>query len=506
VLLAAAVHDLDASEQAHIDGLSGRKSAAHTDFAAGREGMIDGGNGAHARGAAQQGIHVGHGFSIETEIDKISAAEKVDVALESGELAAGNEQNLVEVGLQRAHGVVLRAGVVVGDGDEVKAVPRGGVDGEENRARNHCAGLARALPVAVGGVHVQIAAKPRGTGAQRLAQNFRLRGNGAAPGKENVNRIVRFNTGADVGDADEHVPRAGRDGAGQTGRRGVGKSHGEDGFVAAAPAAETGGIEQAEIECGVLLLTGVCKFDGDAPRAFGDVKWSLDVTMILRAAHHAGENHLTVFGGSGARGGSTALRGGNAEWKEERETKRGQKRCAAPAPALDHNWHPRGCRWTQRASEPAAPKTIVPHLSRSSQPSAGQARDVGRSIFKLIKQLEGQLECARSEVLVAVAGSGDAAETGAGEVQLTRLREGRRVGDVESFGAELEMNCFLDGKLLQNGGIQVGEMRTADLLNAAAERGVIHLPDSGGCGWLGEGAGVQPLGVVVGTAIEALAG
>ena len=135
--------------------------------------MIDRGDGADARCAAEQRVHVGNGFAVEAEVDEIGAAEKIDVALKGGDFAAGNQQQLVEVRLQLAHGVVLRGGVVIGDGDEVEAAARGGVDGEEDRAGNHLAGLAGALAVAVRGVHVQIAAKPGGSGAQRLAQDLR---------------------------------------------------------------------------------------------------------------------------------------------------------------------------------------------------------------------------------------------------------------------------------------------------------------------------------------------
>ena len=68
---------------------------------------------------------------------------------------------------------------------------------------------------------------------------------------------MRLDAGANVGHADQNVPCAGWDGAGQAGRRGIGEADGEHGFVAAAPAAQTGGIEHAEIERGVLFLAGV---------------------------------------------------------------------------------------------------------------------------------------------------------------------------------------------------------------------------------------------------------
>ena len=60
------------------------------------------------------------------------------------------------------------------------------------------------------------------------------------------------------------------------------------------------------------------------------------------------------------------------------------------------------------------------------------------------------------------------------EVQLPRLREGRRVGGVEGFGAELQIRRFREFEVLQDRRIQIGEMRSAYLLDAAAKRGIIR--------------------------------
>ena len=142
---------------------------------------------------AQQGIHVGNGFAVEAEIDEIGAAEKVDMALEGCNFAAGNEQQLVEVWLQLAQVVVLGAGIVVGNGDEVESAARGGIDGEINGAGNHLACLAGALAIAVCGVHMQVAAKPCGAHAQGLAKNGGQIGDRAGTRKVDVNGVMRFN-------------------------------------------------------------------------------------------------------------------------------------------------------------------------------------------------------------------------------------------------------------------------------------------------------------------------
>jgi len=68
----------------------------------------------------------------------------------------------------------------------------------------------------------------------------------------------------------------------------------------------------------------------------------------------------------------------------------------------------------------------------------------------LVKQLECQLQCPRTVVLVAVLGHRDVAEVRGGEVQLARLSEGRRVGGVESFGAELQARRLSKCEVLED--------------------------------------------------------
>ncbi len=60
---------------------------------------------------------------------------------------------------------------------------------------------------------------------------------------------------ADVGDAEDELPGAGADGAGKIGGGGVGLGEGEGGFVAAAPAAEALGVEEAEVDGGTLVAS-----------------------------------------------------------------------------------------------------------------------------------------------------------------------------------------------------------------------------------------------------------
>ena len=102
-----------------------------------------------------------------------------------------------------------------------------------------------------------------------------------------MNGVMRLDAGANVGHADQYIPGAGWNGSRQTGWRGIGEADGQRGFVAAAPAAQPCGIEQAEIESGVLLLSGVAEGDGHALRARGHRKGNLHIALVLGAAHHA---------------------------------------------------------------------------------------------------------------------------------------------------------------------------------------------------------------------------
>src|SRR5580698_7447786 len=101
--------------------------------------MVDGSERAQPSCIAQQRIYIGNVATSQPEVEKIRCPEKVDVALKGGDFAAGNQQQLVEVGLQLAHRIVVRRGVVIRDSDEVQAAPRRRIRSEKDRAGNHLA-------------------------------------------------------------------------------------------------------------------------------------------------------------------------------------------------------------------------------------------------------------------------------------------------------------------------------------------------------------------------------
>ena len=116
--------------------------------------------------------------------------------------------------------------------------------------------------------------------------------------------VLRFDARPNVGHADQDIPCALRDRSRQAGGGGVRESDGEHGFVAAAPAAKASGIEQAQIECRVLLFAGVGKGDAYPFSVGGHRKGDFHIALILRAIDGAFKDE---FGCRGLQGGGSLL-------------------------------------------------------------------------------------------------------------------------------------------------------------------------------------------------------
>src|SRR5271155_6048587 len=99
-------------------GFFRRPAASHTDFACWRVGMVDGEDGVHLLGLLEECLH-GRDCCPNAEVDEVCRAEEVCVSPEGCDFPAGDEEKLIEVWLQLAERVVVRIGVVVGDGDEI---------------------------------------------------------------------------------------------------------------------------------------------------------------------------------------------------------------------------------------------------------------------------------------------------------------------------------------------------------------------------------------------------
>src|SRR6185437_3345310 len=95
---------------------------------------------------------------------------------------------------------------------------------------------------------------------------------------------------ANVGDAEKKRPAAGYDGAGQIGRRGVDRGQREFRLVAAAPAAETLRIEQAEIDRRALLASGIVEGDGQPRHAGRYVERKLAIGLVIGAGEGAAQS------------------------------------------------------------------------------------------------------------------------------------------------------------------------------------------------------------------------
>lgn len=113
------------------------------------------------------------------------------------------------------------------------------------------------------------------------------------------------------------------------------------------------------------------------------------------------------------------------------------------------------------------------------------------------RDLEGQLECQLQQAR-AIAQAGDGAEGClVGEVERSGLSELRMIEGVEGFGSELYPHHFLHIEVLEDGGVEVVESRTASLLRRSTEDGVVGLSDRRSFSWVDERVGVQPLRAIV---------
>ena len=203
------------------------------------------------------------------------------MTVEGGDLAAGHQEQAIEVGLQLPLVVVLGDGVVVGDGDEVKFARGRGLHRLVQGAGHFLAGLAQAGTITVRVVHVEVAAIPAGPIAQRrLAEGGDRRK--VAPVREGDLRfVVRLDALRNVWNAEKEGPFARGDDAGKIGRRGVGLGEGEEALVASAPTAKPLRVQDAEVDAGVLVALGISKLDRDAGNASRHGEGNLFVRLTV---------------------------------------------------------------------------------------------------------------------------------------------------------------------------------------------------------------------------------
>ena len=284
----AAVDDLYRRKQIHV-GVRGRlPPAAHAHLAAGRLGVAYGSDAALRLDVAQHAVQIeaarGH-----APIDELGYAKDVEVPMEGRHLPSGNQQYAVEVGLQLALRLILGVGVVVGDGDEVQPARRRRLRGKKDRTGNHAAALAGATAVAVGGVHVQVAAIPARADYKRLRREAGIL---VARIEADLGPVMGDGLRPHIRHGDEQAPHAGRNGAGQIGWGGIGLADGEVALVAAALSAKALRIGNTQVERRALFLAGVLEIHADAMRTGGHGEGNLKIRMVLRAGDIAGEHNV----------------------------------------------------------------------------------------------------------------------------------------------------------------------------------------------------------------------
>src|SRR5579884_635027 len=116
-------------------------------------------------------------------------------------------------------------------------------------------------------------------------------------GKINLCFILRCNIGADIRHADNKLPFSREDRSGQIRRRGIRLAYSKCALVAAAPSAKTSRIEEAEIECRVLLAAGVMKCNCDGYNPWRNIERGQNIRVVLPAGYAAVQNDVWLCHG-----------------------------------------------------------------------------------------------------------------------------------------------------------------------------------------------------------------
>ena len=244
------------------------------------------------------------------------------MAVEGGDLARCHDQQVVVIGRKLAQGRKLRGRVVVAHRHEIEAAGHGGLQGLEHRARDPGALARGAGPVAVAGMHVQVAAPPALAPFDGLCAE--ARGRGASPIQPDPGDIVGAGVLADVRRAEDQPPFPRRHGAGQVGGRGVAGRDREARLVPTAPAPQTLRIAQAKVDDRLLLRAGIGELDRDALCSHRDLERQLPIGLVRRPGQDAGQGQV----------GRALLRLGAQ--RERQESECGERRSQALPQRADH--------------------------------------------------------------------------------------------------------------------------------------------------------------------------
>src|ERR1039457_6311854 len=280
------VDDLYRREQTRVQVRGWFPSTAHAGFAAGHFGVVYGCNAALRSDFAQHGIQIEPTGS-HAEVEKFRYAKDVEMPVERRHLASWNQQDTIEVGLQLAHRIILRIGVVVGDGDEVQPARRCRLGGQKDRTRHHSATLTGAVAITVAGVHMQIATIPASASHQRTVRKAHVL---VARVEADLGPVMRDGFRPHIRYRDQQTPLARRNGAWQIGRSRIGFADGEMALVATTLSTKSLRVKHAKVKRRVCLFTGVLKIHTDAMGASRHAKRNLNVGLVLRSCDFTGEH------------------------------------------------------------------------------------------------------------------------------------------------------------------------------------------------------------------------
>ena len=238
------------------------------------------------RGDAALGACIAqHRVQIETAVayapvHKLRHPKYIEVTMKGSHLAARNQQQMIEEGLQLAQLFILRVRVVVGDGDEIQTARCRCLYCQKEGTRHIATALAPAASVAMRGVHMEIAAIPARSRGEGLGGESRIF---CSRVKAYIRLVVGNHLWAHVRNRDDQPPFSGRDRSRKIRRSGIRFADGEVALVSAALTTKTLWVRDAEVQGSALIFPGVLKVNTDTVYAGRHCERDLEVGLVLRA-------------------------------------------------------------------------------------------------------------------------------------------------------------------------------------------------------------------------------
>ena len=135
--------------------------------------MVDRSNAALGTCIAHHSIQIKPTVA-DPPIHELRDPKNIEVTMKRGHLASRNQQQVIKKWLQLAQLIILRLGVVVGDGDEIQTTRSRCLHREKEGARHPAAALALAVAIAMCSMHVQVATIPARANREWLRGEARI--------------------------------------------------------------------------------------------------------------------------------------------------------------------------------------------------------------------------------------------------------------------------------------------------------------------------------------------